>query len=76
MFESFLIDSVEFYKNFTKNFSDIESFWKTIDDAPMMRGYITGEVFVPCRANIEINNITYTYGDTIVFEDFSLTIPY
>lgn len=28
---SFLFDSTEFYKNFTKNFSDIEKLWETFD---------------------------------------------
>lgn len=32
MFETFLLDSVESYKNFTKEFSDIQSFWDTIDN--------------------------------------------
>lgn len=74
MFESFLIDSVEFYKNFTKNFSDIESFWKTLDEAPVMQWYETGEEFIPRRENIEIKEITYKYSDTVVFENFSLTL--
>ena len=37
VFESFLFDSTEFYKNFTKDFSDIEKLWETIDDAPKMK---------------------------------------
>lgn len=34
VFESFLFDSVEFYKNFTKDFSDIEKIWEMFDNAP------------------------------------------
>lgn len=34
LFETFLLDSVEFYKNFTKEFSDIQSFWDVADRAP------------------------------------------
>lgn len=32
MFETFLLDSIEFYKNFTKEFSTIESMWDAIDN--------------------------------------------
>lgn len=41
MFETFLLDSVEFYKNFTKEFSTIQSLWDTIDDAPPIQGFST-----------------------------------
>lgn len=37
VFENFLLDSVEFYKNFSKEFSDIEKIWEIIDTAPVMR---------------------------------------
>lgn len=37
VFESFLFNSTEFYKNFTKDFSDIEKLWKMFDDAPKMQ---------------------------------------
>ncbi|MFZ2256273.1 MAG: hypothetical protein WAW59_00020 [Patescibacteria group bacterium] len=32
MFETFLLESIEFYKNFTKEFSTIESLWDAIDN--------------------------------------------
>lgn len=32
MFETFLLDSVETFKNSTKEFSTIESLWETIDN--------------------------------------------
>jgi hypothetical protein len=37
VFESFLFDSTEFYKNFTKDFSDIEKLWEVLDDGPVMK---------------------------------------
>lgn len=36
LFDTFLMDSVDFFKNFTKEFSDIESFWNAIDNAPII----------------------------------------
>jgi hypothetical protein len=41
VFENFLFDSTEFYKNFTKDFSEIEKLWETLDNAPQMKGYST-----------------------------------
>lgn len=32
--KGFLVDSVEFYKNFTKDFPDIRKIWETFDQAP------------------------------------------
>lgn len=41
MFETFLLDSVETYKNSTKEFSSIVALWDTIDNGPSMQGYST-----------------------------------
>ncbi len=76
VFESFLFDSTEFYKNFTKDFSDIEKLWETLDDAPKMQWYHSWNPFSPSLKNIEISNITYGYSDAKVFKDFSITIPH
>ena len=74
VFESFLFDSTEFYKNFTKEFVDIEKLWATFENAPQMKGYSTWKSFSPKNQNIQINNLSYGYNDTKVFSDFSLTI--
>ena len=74
VFENFLLDSVEFYKNFSKEFSDIEKIWEIIDTAPVMRWYSTWSPFTPENKNIEIEQVTYGYTESKVFENFSLTI--
>ncbi len=74
VFENFLLDSVEFYKNFSKEFSDIEKIWEIIDTAPVMRWYSTWSPFTPENKNIEIEQVTYGYTESKVFSDFSLTI--
>ncbi len=74
VFESFLFDSTEFYKNFTKDFSDIEKLWETLDDAPKMKGYSIGLPFSKKSKDIIISDISYGYNDTKVFDNFSLTI--
>lgn len=74
VFENFLFDSTEFYKNFTKDFSEIEKLWETLDDAPQMQWYDTGTVFSPKKQDIIIDSISYGYNETRVFENFSLTL--
>ncbi len=74
VFENFLGQSTEFYKNFTKDFSDIEKLWEVLDDGPVMKGYSTGLPFSKKPKDIDINSISYGYNDTKVFSDFSLTI--
>lgn len=74
MFETFLLDSIEFYKNFTKEFSTIESLWELVDNWPQIKWYDSWAIFTPRDENIEIQNITYGYNESKVFSDFSLTL--
>ncbi|MBC7498520.1 ABC transporter ATP-binding protein [Candidatus Gracilibacteria bacterium] len=74
VFESFLFNSTDFYKNFTKDFSDIEKLWEVFDNGPRMKGYDSGSPFLKKPKDIEINNISYGYNDTKVFDNFFLTI--
>ena len=76
VFESFLFDSTEFYKNFTKDFSDIEKLWETFDNAPRLKWYSDGKIFSLQRKDLEIQDIDYAYDEKKVFEDFSLSIRY
>jgi ABC-type multidrug transport system fused ATPase/permease subunit len=76
VFESFLFDSTEFYKNFTKDFSDIEKLWDTLEDAPMLKWFEKGIPFSPQAKDIILKDISYGYNDTKVFSDFSLTIEH
>lgn len=73
VFESFLFDSTEFYKNFTKDFSDIEKLWETFDNGPQMIGFSQGLPFQKKLEDIEINSISYGYNETKVFDNFSLS---
>ena len=76
VFESFLFDSTEFYKNFTKDFSDIEKLWDTLEDAPMLKWFEKGTPFSPQAKDIILKDISYGYNDTKVFSGFSLTIEH
>ena len=74
VFEWFLYDFVEFYKNFSKEFSDVEKIWEVFDDGPMMKWYTTWLTFTAQNKDIEIQSISYGYNESKVFSDFSLTI--
>ncbi len=76
IFEAFLIDSVEFYKNLTKDFSDIEKLWEIFDNAPQNLRYNHGKNFVFREGNFELKDITFTYNsrENMVFENFSLSL--
>jgi ABC-type multidrug transport system fused ATPase/permease subunit len=60
--------------NFTKEFSDIQSLWDVVDNAPEIQGYNSGIPFSPKSQDIQIQNISYGYNETKVFENFSLSI--
>jgi ABC-type multidrug transport system fused ATPase/permease subunit len=74
VFENFLGQSTDFYKNFTKDFCDIEKLWEVLDDGPVMKWYDSGLPFSPQKKDINIDSISYGYNETNVFSDFSLTI--
>lgn len=78
IFEAFLIDSVEFYKNLTKDFSDIEKLWEVFDNAPQNLRYNHGKKFVFREGNFELKDITFTYNsrENMVFENFSLMLQW
>ncbi len=78
VFESMLIDSVEFYKNFTKDFSDIEKLWETFDNAPRNIHYDHGNNFVFRGWNFELRNITFSYSteENTIFDNLFLSITW
>ena len=71
-----MYDFVEFYKNFSKEFSDIEKIWEVFDFGPTMKWYLSGNTFLTEKKDIKIQNISYGYNETKVFKDFSLTIAH
>lgn len=59
-----------------KDFFQVEKLWSTFDKLPKVKGYDTGNIFIPQKENISIENITYKYDDTSVFKNFSLEIQH
>lgn len=68
-----VIQATEVYKNFTKDFAQVQRLWDDFDAAPLIRGYDTGGDFHFSNGNIEIKDLSYSYGEGKIFEDFSLS---
>lgn len=62
------------FRQFTREFQSIEKLWSTFDSLTPIHGYHEGSVFMPKNEDILLENINYGYGESPVFEDFSVTI--
>ena len=70
-------NSLDFFKNFTKEFTDIEKLWNFFDNTPVMTGYEEWNNFEYKTWKIEIQNISYGYWEwNSVFTDFNLNITW
>jgi ABC-type multidrug transport system fused ATPase/permease subunit len=63
-------------RSILRDFSSVELLWETFEKLPPIKWYDEWKSFVNHEKDIKIKNITYWYNKTLVFEDFSLTIPY
>lgn len=68
---------IDFFKNFTKEFSDIEKIWDFFDNSPNIKRYNKWKEFEYKKWNIELNNIWYSYIKwKKVLNNFSLKIKW
>ncbi len=67
---------VKFFKDFTKEFTEVEKFWNFFDTTPEIEWYEEWKTFIHKNGDIHIQNISYSYENTSpVFQNFSLDIP-
>lgn len=52
----------------------VEKLWNTFDEIPKLKGYEEGKAFKFHTGKIQINNISFNYGNKNVFTNFSLHI--
>ncbi|EKE28716.1 MAG: hypothetical protein ACD_3C00025G0005 [uncultured bacterium (gcode 4)] len=64
----------DFYKNFTKNFIDIEKLFDVLEEIPTIKWYDIWEDFECKKWEIELRNLSFSYWNEKVFEDFNLKI--
>ena len=69
-----IADSLMFYIDFTKEFVKVDKLWRFFDTTPEIKWYDSGSPFLKKPQDIEIQNISYGYNQTKVFDKFSLTI--
>ncbi len=74
---SSILNSITFFKDFTKDFTSIEKMWDFFDLTTYMSRYETWTNFKHKSWKIEIKNITFWYSENNkVFENFNLKIPW
>jgi ABC-type multidrug transport system fused ATPase/permease subunit len=64
--------SIDFFKNFTKNLYFVEKLWSLFDDGWEIKWLTTGKDFIYNSWNIEVKNISFSYGENSVFNNFSV----
>ena len=69
------------YIDGSKHFVDIEKSRDLFDTTPIMQGYHEGDTFVYSAWDIQVKNISFSYGDdsdnkSIVFQDFDIHIQW
>lgn len=69
-----MAESIDFFKNFTKNSYTVQKMWLLFDDAPKMSGLLEGKKFTFGKGTIETENLSFDYHGNRVFQDFSLKI--
>ncbi len=69
--------SLELFKNITRDFHTISNMWKLFDEVSEINWYDKWEKFKHKRWEIELKNITYWYNDyEKVFDNFNLKIKW
>lgn len=61
-------------RDMLRNFAYVETLWSTFDSLLPIRWYEEGAPFTQKNLPINIHSLSYTYTDTPIFQNFSLTI--
>ena len=72
-----IIDSIKFYKDFTKEFTIIEKLWDLFDNTPEVSWYNSWKKFKHIKWKIEINNLNFSYSkNKPIFQKFNIKISW
>jgi len=72
----FILKTTDAYKKLLDYFIDVEKLRETIDAAPEIHGYYTGDTYSFATGDISIKNIDFAYEDDIVFANFWVNIAW
>ena len=66
---------IDFFKDFTKEFTDIEKLWDFFDETPTIQWYDTGKNFQIKNWTTSLNSVTFGYTQNQnIFENFDLKL--
>jgi len=66
---------IMFFKDFTKEFVDVEKIWDFFDNSPKLEKYNIWDNFKYKKGDIKLDNISYSYVKwKIVLKDFSMSV--
>lgn len=68
--------SIDFFKNLTKDIYQVEKMWSLFDDGPEIQWLTTWNDFEYKSWDISIKNLNFSYGNNIVFENFSIDLKW
>lgn len=70
--------SIEIYKNFTKDFAEVDKLWELYDNTDKIAWYENGFDYEYKTGDIKLQNISFAYNESTnhVFDDFSLDIKW
>ena len=77
MMQSIFMGTLDFIKNFTKEFAEVQNLWDFFDSTPRIEWYEEGKEFIHKLWKIELKNIAYGYEENKkIFEDFHVTLEW
>jgi ABC-type multidrug transport system fused ATPase/permease subunit len=76
MMQNVFLNTLDFLKNFTKEFAEVQNMWNFFDTTPEIEGYEEWKTFNHISWAISLQNINYAYDESIpIFKNFTLDIP-
>lgn len=76
MLRSTMNSSIDYFKNFTKEFYNITKFWDYFENAKVIEKLDIWEDFNYKNWDIELKNLEFSYWENIVFNDLNLKISW
>ena len=77
MMQKVFMNVLDFIKNFSKEFAEVQVLWDFFDSTPEMQWYDGWNIFEYKAGQISIEQVSYSYDDAKpVFQNFSLNISW
>lgn len=67
---------IDNYKNLVRWYPNIKKLWTIFDESAYFTNYDTGNDFIQWKWEISFNNVTFSYGEKKVFENFNISFEW